>query len=313
MFCSVRVLLLLKSPKAQHVTINNPGIETDKAEIDVEAQDDGILGKILKQDGEGNIPVGQPIAFLAEEGDDLSQIPNAVESSASSGPSASSSQSQQQQPPSDQNAKSLETPGNEPHTPSHNVHSLVHGLKPSVQRLLLQSSKVSEADIRDFISRNKKPSKGDTLAFLGQIPSAYGSLTEERKAKISMSPYGPDGKPKGVTPATQQQPVKLEPMTAKELRNAIIAGMAAKIAPKKSVTVGKPAGTGLSIHYTVSSILIHAAYLHCRTERDYDELFASYLPPPPAKAAEQLADTLARKNRIAPLPGKDPLNDLFVS
>jgi pyruvate/2-oxoglutarate dehydrogenase complex dihydrolipoamide acyltransferase (E2) component len=49
-------------------------IETDKATIDVEAQDDGIMGKILVQAGENKVPVGQVIAILAEEGDDISSI-----------------------------------------------------------------------------------------------------------------------------------------------------------------------------------------------------------------------------------------------
>jgi len=47
-------------------------IETDKATIDVEAQDDGILAKIVAADGAKNVPVGSLIAVLAEEGDDLS-------------------------------------------------------------------------------------------------------------------------------------------------------------------------------------------------------------------------------------------------
>ncbi|KAJ7597159.1 dihydrolipoamide acetyltransferase [Mycena floridula] len=47
-------------------------IETDKATIDVEAQDDGILAKIIAQDGAKNVEVGSPIAVMAEEGDDLS-------------------------------------------------------------------------------------------------------------------------------------------------------------------------------------------------------------------------------------------------
>ncbi|KAI5124619.1 hypothetical protein M0805_004229 [Coniferiporia weirii] len=47
-------------------------VETDKATIDVEAQDDGILAKIIAPDGSKSIAVGSPIAVLAEEGDDLS-------------------------------------------------------------------------------------------------------------------------------------------------------------------------------------------------------------------------------------------------
>ncbi|KAF9499771.1 pyruvate dehydrogenase [Pleurotus eryngii] len=47
-------------------------IETDKATIDVEAQDDGIMAKIITPDGSKNVQVGSVIAILAEEGDDLS-------------------------------------------------------------------------------------------------------------------------------------------------------------------------------------------------------------------------------------------------
>lgn len=47
-------------------------IETDKATIDVEAQDDGILAKIIIPDGSKGVPVGSVIAVIGEEGDDLS-------------------------------------------------------------------------------------------------------------------------------------------------------------------------------------------------------------------------------------------------
>ncbi|KLO20239.1 dihydrolipoamide acetyltransferase [Schizopora paradoxa] len=46
-------------------------VETDKATIDVESQEDGVLAKIIAQDGAKNIAVGAPIAIIAEEGDDL--------------------------------------------------------------------------------------------------------------------------------------------------------------------------------------------------------------------------------------------------
>ncbi|KAL1674564.1 2-oxoacid dehydrogenases acyltransferase-domain-containing protein [Schizophyllum commune] len=48
-------------------------IETDKATIDVEAQDDGILAKIIVNDGAKGVKVGAPIAIVGEEGDDLSK------------------------------------------------------------------------------------------------------------------------------------------------------------------------------------------------------------------------------------------------
>ncbi|KAK1756179.1 hypothetical protein QBC47DRAFT_460042 [Echria macrotheca] len=49
-------------------------IETDKATMDVEAQEDGILMKIVQGDGTKAIQVGTRIAVIAEEGDDISSL-----------------------------------------------------------------------------------------------------------------------------------------------------------------------------------------------------------------------------------------------
>ncbi|MCJ1278789.1 pyruvate dehydrogenase complex dihydrolipoamide acetyltransferase component (E2) [Puttea exsequens] len=44
-------------------------IETDKAQMDFEFQEDGVLAKILKESGEKDVAVGNPIAVMIEEGD----------------------------------------------------------------------------------------------------------------------------------------------------------------------------------------------------------------------------------------------------
>ena len=49
-------------------------IETDKASMDVEAQDDGVLMKIFQGDGTKGIQVGSRIGVLAEAGDDISAL-----------------------------------------------------------------------------------------------------------------------------------------------------------------------------------------------------------------------------------------------
>ena len=47
-------------------------IETDKATMEVEAVDEGILAKILIADGTDNVAVNTPIAIIAEAGEDIS-------------------------------------------------------------------------------------------------------------------------------------------------------------------------------------------------------------------------------------------------
>lgn len=49
-------------------------IETDKATMELEASSDGILGKIVAQSGAHKVKVNSIIAFLLEEGEDISSI-----------------------------------------------------------------------------------------------------------------------------------------------------------------------------------------------------------------------------------------------
>jgi len=49
-------------------------VETDKATMEVEAVEEGTLGKILVPDGTEGVPVNQPIALLLEDGEDASAL-----------------------------------------------------------------------------------------------------------------------------------------------------------------------------------------------------------------------------------------------
>ena len=54
-------------------------IETDKATMEVEAVDDGVIGKILVAEGSENVPVNDVIAILVEDGEDSAVIPSPSE------------------------------------------------------------------------------------------------------------------------------------------------------------------------------------------------------------------------------------------
>lgn len=53
-------------------------IETDKATIDFEAQDDGVVAKILVEAGKGEIPVNQPIIITVEDAEDVAAFKDYV-------------------------------------------------------------------------------------------------------------------------------------------------------------------------------------------------------------------------------------------
>jgi len=54
-------------------------IETDKATMEVEAVDEGTLGKILVPEGTEEVPVGKVIALILEEGEDESALESATD------------------------------------------------------------------------------------------------------------------------------------------------------------------------------------------------------------------------------------------
>ncbi|KNE58313.1 pyruvate dehydrogenase complex dihydrolipoamide acetyltransferase [Allomyces macrogynus ATCC 38327] len=49
-------------------------IETDKAQMEFECQEEGILAKILLEQGAKDVPVGSPIAVMCEEASDVAQF-----------------------------------------------------------------------------------------------------------------------------------------------------------------------------------------------------------------------------------------------
>jgi len=63
-------------------------IETDKATMEVEAIDEGVLAKILVSDGTDNVAVNTPIAVLAGEGEDLSAATTSARAPAAPAPEA---------------------------------------------------------------------------------------------------------------------------------------------------------------------------------------------------------------------------------
>ncbi len=65
-------------------------IETDKATMEVEAVDEGVLAKIVVPEGSADVPVNQLIALIAEEGEDVAsvKVPSAGAAPAAAPPSA---------------------------------------------------------------------------------------------------------------------------------------------------------------------------------------------------------------------------------
>lgn len=163
--------------------------ETDKATIDVEAQDDGVMGKILVRqhallivvsrltllqlpDGSKNIKVGKVIALLAEEGDDISNLEPPKEKEEA----PVSAKKEEAAPPSPEPSKPAQTASQPPpHSSTPPKHSRT--LFPSVHRLLIEHN-VSDAEKIKGTGIRGMLTKGDVLAYLGKASTPTGTFKE---------------------------------------------------------------------------------------------------------------------------------------
>lgn len=167
-------------------------IETDKASMDVEAQDDGIMAKIMAQDGSKGIKVGTRIGVIAESGDDLNTLeippeektskPAPKEDTTKPEPEAmSTSQAEFSQKPSK---------GSSPNLPVKESSGIAkkqtYPLLPSVEHLIHEHGlDASAVEKMTPSGPNNRLLKGDVLAYLGSISTSYPAELSTRIEKLS--------------------------------------------------------------------------------------------------------------------------------
>jgi pyruvate/2-oxoglutarate dehydrogenase complex dihydrolipoamide acyltransferase (E2) component len=158
-------------------------IETDKATMDVEAQEDGVMFKILSQGGAKGVQVGTRIAVVAEPGDDLSSLEVPAEEKASQpasgAPKEGAAASQASGSGSSQSQSSaVKTSGGGSYE-----HKLP--LLPSTGHLAAQKG-LSQEDLSKIkpTGPNGRLLKGDVLAFLGTIDAETPAAISSRFEKL---------------------------------------------------------------------------------------------------------------------------------
>lgn len=162
-------------------------VETDKATIDVEAQDDGVVWEILEQDGATGVPVGKPIAYFAEPGDDLSTLekPKTEEEQkpAKAEPAADKPEPKKELKPETKQPQTSDLSSSDSVFVKANPNTK---LFPSVE-LLLHKHHISAEDAYAKIPASGPLGRiliGDVLAYLGEIEeSAVTKITKYIKSK----------------------------------------------------------------------------------------------------------------------------------
>lgn len=151
----------------------------DKAQMEVEAQDDGVLAKILVADGSHNVQVGTPIAVLAEEGDNLDELemPSAApESNAAPAPAP------EKEPSASPSGESAPKPA--PKIADHVEAPAGQTLSPAVERLMHVNG-ISDASVVKGTGPQGRILKGDVLAYIGSIGKDSPVTLSKSLAKLS--------------------------------------------------------------------------------------------------------------------------------
>ncbi|EAA26925.2 hypothetical protein GE21DRAFT_4324 [Neurospora crassa] len=163
-------------------------IETDKATMDVEAQDDGVMVKIMKNDGAKGVAVGARIAVIAEEGDDISSLEIPADAAPQSKPAESAPSAPP--PPTTADQSNVAVPESAPQNassksaPKPPKRQYPH--YPSVAHLLKVNG-IDAAAVKDITPTGPggRLLKGDVLAYLGKINAQTPSTVSERFEKQS--------------------------------------------------------------------------------------------------------------------------------
>ncbi|KAF2110158.1 hypothetical protein BDV96DRAFT_615458 [Lophiotrema nucula] len=168
-------------------------IETDKASMDVEAQDDGIMAKIMQGDGSKGVQVGTRIAVTAEPGDDISSVDIPAEDNPAPQKSDAKEEPKQESAPVAKEERTS-APESKP-APSSDASKKASGgkaqkqtypLYPSVHQLMKENGlPKEEADKIPATGPNGRLLKGDVLAYLGRIEGSYVSKQFDRIHKLA--------------------------------------------------------------------------------------------------------------------------------
>lgn len=181
-------------------------IETDKATMDVEAQDDGVMMRIVAGQGSKEVQVGSRIAVIAEPGDDISslEVP-ADEAPKSAKPSEPKAAAEEPKAPAPEQKRGGASGSGE-------QREVRYPLLPSVQSLVSQHGLEAEVSKITPTGPGGRLLKGDVLAYVGAIsasaPAAVSSLFDRLShldlSNIKVAP------PKEPAPAAKPAPAAPE-------------------------------------------------------------------------------------------------------
>lgn len=270
-------------------------VETDKATIDVEAQDDGKFAKILKENGAKDVPVGETIAFIAEVDDDLATL-ELPEGSSSPAPAAAAPTPKKEAAAPAPAAKKEEPKAAAAAAAAASSASSSNGTSantsqtffPSVATLLQENSISPEEAFAKIKATgpNGRILKGDVLAYLGKISQeSLDKVTSYIKSheKLDLSNIElRKEQPAAEQPATASSEAAPAAAAAAEARQPLV--LSEQITLRVPVSVSyEQLAEAVRSYVKESTFLAHEEPLTNSASDLYDPLFEELLVQEPHK------------------------------
>jgi hypothetical protein len=260
-------------------------IETDKATMDVEAQEDGILMKIMQGDGSKGVAVGTRIAVVAEQGDDISALEIPPDETKPAEKEASKSEVSTPAESKPDASKAAESKGQAHGKGIGKTHKHIYPLLPSVAQLVAEKG-LDESAVSQITPTGPKGGllKGDVLAYLGSIESSRPAALEDRFEKLSHLDLS---NIKVAEKKAAPPPKKAEEASAPVVEDLEVA---VPISFSKVIEVQKKIQDTLGVFLPLSTFISRA------TEAANDDLPASARPP----TADELFDQVLGLDKLGP-------------
>ncbi|GAB4241210.1 MAG: pyruvate dehydrogenase complex dihydrolipoamide acetyltransferase [Kiloniellaceae bacterium] len=162
-------------------------IETDKATMEVEAVDEGTMGKIMVAEGTDGVPVNKVIAVLLEEGEDASAIPDDPQASA---PAPKEAETAKEAPKEEAKAEAPAAKGNGAEPPAKAAASAARAASSGSEGRIFASP----------LARRIAKDKGlDLAAIKGSGP--HGRIVKADVESAKPGAAAPAAKPEAAAPA----------------------------------------------------------------------------------------------------------------
>lgn len=213
-------------------------IETDKATMDVEAQDDGIMFKIMTGDGAKAVQVGSRIAVIAEDGDDISTLEVPADTSPKQAAPATEAPKQEESVPQEERTASSAAPKAAAGGKAGQAQKQTYPLYPSIIQLLHENGiDASKADEIPATGPKGRLLKGDVLVWLGKakadaaanVQAMYDKLAHLDLSNVKVAEKKPAPKAAEAKPAKPSKPI------VEDLQVALPVSLASVIAIQKKV------------------------------------------------------------------------------